>query len=290
MTRREILNTKINENVRKGLEFEFSEYLFCFGKTLLGRDIPAFKVGDGKKYAMYVGAHHALEYPTENILYAMLYDLTKNPEAKDFYGMNRDILLQKFTFFLIPALNLDGIALVMGEALGNVLYDRQLRMSGGDFSCWQANARGVDLNHNYDAGFFEYKAIERERGIVPGPSLYSGEYPESEPESSAVANFYRALAPKLVVSLHSQGEEIFYSPKNAKTKRFAERFAKYSGYLVKTPEGTAAYGGLSDYTGALGTPSLTLEIGRGKNPIKISHLGEIYSRIRRPLLLAPTMF
>ena len=29
-----------------------------------------------------------------------------------------------------------------------------------DFSHWQANARGVDLNHNYDSGFYEYKKIE----------------------------------------------------------------------------------------------------------------------------------
>ena len=60
---------------------------------------------------------------------------------------------------------------------------RRRAVPDGDFTHWQANARGVDLNHNYDAGFLEYKQIEAEQGILGGgPTRYSGECPESEPE------------------------------------------------------------------------------------------------------------
>ena len=43
-------------------------------------------------------------------------------------------------------------------------------MNGGseDFTRWQANVRGVDLNHNYDAGFDAYKQLEPSLGITGG--------------------------------------------------------------------------------------------------------------------------
>ena len=60
------------------------------------------------------------------------------------------------TIFVIPMLNPDGVEYqIHGIEDGNPLFDRVLQMNGGsrDFSHWQANARGIDLNHNYDAGF-----------------------------------------------------------------------------------------------------------------------------------------
>ena len=162
-------------------------------------------------------------------------------------------------------------------------------MSGGDFSMWQANARGVDLNHNYDSGFLEYKRLEREEGIGAGPSLYSGEYPESEPETRGTANLIRTLSPAAVISLHTQGEEIYYQPKDRKMARRAERLAGLCGYSVGTPAGTAAYGGLCDYTGSLGIPSFTLELGKGVNPLSESDVPAIFARVGEALALLPTL-
>ena len=202
-------------------------------------------------------------------------------------GINKRFLLQKFTFYVIPALNIDGIAIAQGEGRDNVLSERQRKICDGDFSLWQANARGVDLNHNYNAGFFEYKAIERDEGIYSAPSKYSGEYPESEPECSAVANLLRIITPSLVLSLHTQGGEVYYSPKDNRVLRLAESFAKMVGYRTAVPEGSAKYGGLCDYSGALGIPSLTAELGIGKNPLPISHAEPIFSRVRGGLFCLP---
>jgi g-D-glutamyl-meso-diaminopimelate peptidase len=162
-------------------------------------------------------------------------------------------------------------------------------MSGGDFSTWQANARGVDLNHNYDAGFEEYKRIEKEMGIVPGPSLFSGESPESEPEVRGVANLVRTLVPYAVVSLHTQGEEIYAYPRTKRQDRVAERLAELTGYKVAVADGTAGYGGLCDYTGALGIPSFTLELGRGTNPLSETELIKIFPRVADAIAILPTL-
>ena len=259
------------------------------GKSILSRPLDAYLIGGGVKYVLLTGAHHSLESITANILY-MLTDMLMNPTLiKTLYGVDCKLLLSKFRFIIVPCVNPDGIEIRYHGADGTPLSDRLMRMSGGDFSTWQANARGVDLNHNYDFRFGEYKLLERERGIVPGATLYSGEYPESEPETKGIATLVRTLAPSLVVSLHSQGEEIYPSPDTPKIRRFAERISQLIGYRIATPDGTAAYSGLCDYTSSLGIPSFTLEVGKGTNPLPESAAKDILLRIGRALVTLPTL-
>ena len=265
-------------------------YSTVIGRSILGRDIECYKIGRGSRCALYLGAHHALESISTNILYLFAYLLLFG--LSGFAAVNRvDIhrLLDMYTYYVVPAVNPDGIEMRLHGASGSPLCERIMRMSGGRLDSWQANARGTDLNHNYAAGFFEYKKIERERGISPGASLYSGEYPESEPESRAVANLVRVLEPKIVLSLHSQGEEIYFGPRtDGRAERGALRLSGLTGYTPSLPEGTALYGGLCDYTAALGIPSYTLEIGRGRNPLPESDIPRIFERLARALVLAPT--
>ena len=178
MTKTELLSEKITEKSREKIGRFFDGLgvrRTSLGRTLLSRDIDMYRVGDSGRAVLYVGAHHALEAITENVLYAMLYDIALSHPSKNIKGINLGFLLQKFTFYIVPALNLDGIAIANGEGRDNILCERQRKICGGNFAVWQANARGVDLNHNYSAGFFEYKKKEREAGIYAAPSKYSGE-------------------------------------------------------------------------------------------------------------------
>lgn len=258
-------------------------------RSILQRPIEAYFIGEGKKYIAIFAAHHALESITTNIAF-LLIDLILQKSAQ---GRIKDIdcklLLSKYCFLVVPCVNPDGVELRFHGASDSILKDRQIRMSGGNFTDWQSNARGVDLNHNYDFRFIEYKRIEREEGIASGPTLYSGEYPESEPETRGVSNLIRALMPYAVVSLHTQGEEIFYQPKGRKMQRRGERMVSLLGYTLTEPEGTASYGGLCDYTGSIGIPSFTLELGKGQNPLPESDIPSIFSRIGDALMLLPTL-
>ena len=90
------------------------------------------------------------------------------------------------------------------------------------------------------------------------------------------------------MSLHSQGEEIFIKPENAYTKRVGERIASSVGYKISKADGFAAFGGLSDYAGdALGIPSFTVELGKGKNPLSESTLPRICDAVRKILVFLP---
>ena len=159
----------------------------------------------------------------------------------------------------------------------------------------QANANGVDLNHNYDAGFEEYKKIEKELGITgPAPTRYSGEHPESEPETQAICSFIRTLEPiKYLFTFHTQGEEIYsgyngYEPKNS--RRTAEALCRYSGYTHTLPEKAASYGGLKDwYVKEFDLPAYTIECGKGENPLPLTDLGNIYITLRKMLFHTLTL-
>lgn len=258
-------------------------------RSILSRPIDAYFIGEGQRYIFILAAHHALETITTNIAFLLADMLMDRSNGKSINGIDCKLLLSKYCFLILPCVNPDGVEMRFFGASDSVLRDRQLRMSGGDFSDWQANARGVDLNHNYDAGFVVYKQLEKEMEISPGPRLYSGEYPESEPETRGVANLVRTLMPSMVVSLHTQGEEIYYQPKDRKMVRRADRLASLTGYSVTEPEGTAAYGGLSDYTGSIGIPSFTLELGKGTNPLPEEAIPSIFGRVGEALAILPTI-
>jgi g-D-glutamyl-meso-diaminopimelate peptidase len=268
------------------------------GKSILGRPIPCAVFGEGAEPILYVGAHHGMEHITAGLLLRFLSEiLTAAARDETVEGVRAAYLLRTRRYYVVPMLNPDGVELAMhGASPSSPLYGRQLRMNGGsgDFSHWQANARGVDLNHNYDAGFSAYKRIEQELGIEGGgPTRYSGEYPESEPETAALAGLVRTVMPRLILTLHTQGEEIYYTSGGYSLPRqrsVARAMARLSGYRAAEPEGPAAYGGLTDWAiAALGIPSYTIECGKGENPLPYSSLSDIYFAVKPILFCAPIL-
>ena len=139
------------------------------GESILGKGIPMITLGHGKKELLYVGAHHGMEWITSLLLTRFLNDFREiNSRQKSIYGLLPEQLCNRYTIYVIPMLNPDGVEYqIHGVEKSNPLYDRILQMNGGsaDFSHWQANARGVDLNHNYDAGFAEYKQLALENQV-----------------------------------------------------------------------------------------------------------------------------
>ncbi len=282
---------------------EFSErYPFMsvssIGESIMGRSIPIITLGNGKKSVLYVGAHHGMEWITSVLLlrfineYCELYK--KNSRI---YTYTLNYIFSTRTIYIIPMLNPDGVDYqINGVSEDNVLYGRLLKMNGNsaDFSHWQANARGVDLNHNYNCGFAEYKQLEAEQGIGEGaPTRFSGNMPESEPEAASLCNFLRFNDDiRAVLSFHTQGEEIYYTSGDKiapRSKTMAAALSRMSGYLLSKPEGAAAYGGLTDwFIAEFNKPSFTVECGKGENPLPLGDYFKIYTDIREMLFMAPT--
>ncbi len=263
--------------------------------SVLGKPIPLLRLGHGQKYLLYVGAHHGTEWLTSLLLLYFMDDLCDcRRTGRSAEGMSVEYLFRTRTLVFVPMLNPDGVDLsLLGQSAGGILADRQLKMNGGsvDFSRWQANARGVDLNHNYAAGFVDYKQLEREMGIGGGaPTRFSGESWESEPESGALAAYIRTLLPHAVYTFHTQGEEIYCGGDEGHIRSMARTLSGLCGYTLACPQGAAAYGGLTDWVvKELGIPAFTFECGRGENPLPPQDALMIYGRLRRMLFYSTVL-
>ena len=270
------------------------------GKSILGKEIPILTLGCGKKKAIYVGAHHGMEWITSNLLLRFVNEFCELYQANcTVYHRALKSIWEYYSIHIIPMLNPDGVDYALhGVDPGNPLYHRVIGMNGGsdDFSHWQANARGVDLNHNYDSGFASYKQLEIKENIPCGaPTRFCGQEPESEPEVRALCNYIRFHEPiKLVLTLHTQGEELYWKSRG-KTVAGSEfpvrKFASLCGYSVSEAEGLASFGGLTDWCiEKCQIPAVTVECGKGVNPLPISDFFPIYARLRQALFVAPTLF
>ena len=269
------------------------------GTSVLGRGIPMVSMGGQRgscKSVLYVGAHHGMEHITTGVLLKFINDYCEiAKEGGHAYNVAVGRLLRSRTIHVIPQLNVDGVDLQINGADRSILRDRLISMNGGeDFSHWQANARGVDLNHNYDAGFYEYKKLEAELGIKNGDTKFSGEAPESEPETASLSSLLRYSDEiRGVLTLHSQGEEIYASSGGESLYGMAaaaKLMSSMTGYKIAEPEGTAAYGGLTDWCiKKLRRPSFTIECGKGENPLPYTELDDIYGKLRELLFTFPLL-
>jgi len=269
------------------------------GKSVLGNDLFLIKFGDGPKKIHINASHHALEWITSVFVMKFIESISNAYiNNEDIDGYNIENIFNTHTFYIVPMVNPDGVDLVTEGLQPNNPYHNDLIMwnkTGRPFSeVWQANIRGVDLNHNYDAAWKESKNSEKALGITgPGPTRYSGEYPFSEPETQAMRDLTQNEDFYLALAYHTQGEVIYWNFMNLATQRdqdIGDILAKASGYTLDTATGVASYAGYKDwFIKDFRKPGYTVEAGKGKNPLPITQLPRIYEDNMRLILAATTV-
>ncbi|MEX2461877.1 MAG: M14 family metallocarboxypeptidase [Paenibacillaceae bacterium] len=261
------------------------------GHSVMGKEILAIKLGQGKREIHYNAAIHANEWITAVLLIKFIAECVRSiNEENGFYkGYDLLALLQQTTVWFVPLLNPDGVELVLeGIMEGHPLKKQLLEWNyhSTDFSNWKANIHGVDLNDQFPAHWEEERL--RRNVSKPGPMNYSGGAPLCEPEASAIANFTLKHSFALALSLHTQGEEIYwnyrgYEPMNA--WEIADKFAEGSGYhAVYLTDSDAGY--KDWFIQQFHRPGFTVEAGYGKNPLPIEQLEDMYEKVSKIFLLA----
>lgn len=268
------------------------------GRSVLGRTLYTLRLGTGPNFVSFNAAHHALEWITSPLLMKFAENfLRAYARGEMLGGFNPRNIWNESSIFLVPMVNPDGVDLVLnGLQPDNPNYRNLLRWNGGnpDFAQdWQANNRGVDLNHNYNAGWRLSKDAEEQYGITgPGPTRYSGPYPVSEPETQSMVRFTRSRDFRLVIAFHTQGRVIYWNfmdmaPDGA--EEIGRKMAELSGYTLGQTSGIASYAGYKDwFIQDFRRPGYTVEVGLGKNPLPISQFDEIYRENEGLLLYAAT--
>ena len=206
------------------------------GYSFLGRSIYAFHVGEnyGKQF-IAVYAVHAREFITARLALKHIKEGVKGGG------------------WIIPLLNPDGVAICETRD-----------------PLWKANARGVDLNCNFDADWGTGRLNTRTRGS----ENCIGDCPLSESETSALARFTLRVRPAVTLSFHTKGGEIYWEYGGAGDERGARIIADYTGYVPKKITGSA--GGYKDWCiQKLRIPAYTIECGDDNLTHPIERLRDI---------------
>ncbi len=264
------------------------------GESIDGRQLYHITIGTGPNHVIYNASHHANEWITSPLLMKWLENFLEVYVRKgSIRGYSTDDIWNKATIHIVPMVNPDGIDLVINGANEYAKNKEQLiawNFDSDNFNDWKANIRGVDLNRNYNAGWEEYKELEGEFGVTgPGPYLYAGTAPESEPESYAMANLTRSITTRLVLAYHTQGQVIFWQFKDLQPEVsiiIGDAFARASGYELASETLSQSLAGYKDwYIQDFRKPGYTIEVGLGENPLPIDQFDMIYENNEELLLL-----
>lgn len=285
-----------DENTRNTLHSLITDSYFfvnveTIGKSVLGRPIECYTIGNKNKKVLFCGAFHGMEWITSLVLYRFIINICDS--IINHKTIQNEKLWKYFTnasLAIIPCVNPDGVEICINGSKSSKNFESYIDyISTGNTSGWQANTMGVDINHNFNADWYNLKNKEIAMGITsPRASRYGGVYPESEPETITLTRFCRENEILSATAFHTQGEEIYWSfGENTPTvsKAIAEKMAELSTYTLSQPESIATGGGFKDWLiDKLHIPSFTVELGKGKNPLSISQLEPIYNKVEKMLI------
>lgn len=244
------------------------------GKTYLKNNIYVINKEFNKnfKWVIITGGIHARENLTCDLICLFLNKLKR-------------IKKLNYNISFIPLLNPDG-ADICSNGINNLNkknQDELLKINdrNNDFSLFKSNARGVDLNNNFDANF-DKKFTNKTK---PSSQGYYGKKSFSEKETIAIKKWTEKLKPFLTLSYHLKGEEIyfdFFQDEKRMDRDFliAKNFAKSTGYKIKSTQDNSS-GGYKDWcVQKLKIPALTIEVGSDEfsHPFPKSELRNIYEK------------
>ena len=259
------------------------------GFSILGKQLPIIRLGRGEKEVFYSASFHANEWITSVILMKFIEDYCiAYTNKSNLFGYNVRNLFSTVSIYIMPMVNPDGVNLVTGAYSINSSIYRSFQNISNNYpnipfpNGWKANFKGVDLNLQFPAGWEQARRIKYSQGFTsPAPRDFVGYGPLTEPESLAIYNFTLSHNFRLVISYHTQGQEIYWNFQNINPPRgfaICTRFANASGYTLSNVPFNSSFAGYKDwFIQDYNRPGYTIEAGIGQNPLPISQFNEIYN-------------
>ena len=266
------------------------------GNSVMGKQLSVIRIGEGSRQVFYNASFHANEWITTPVLLKFAEDYAEAfSMGSRIGGVRASWLYYGFCLSLLPLVNPDGVDLVNG-VLDDPDYLEQAVQISARYPAipfpqgWKANIEGTDLNLQFPAGWENAKKIKYQQGYrTPAPRDYVGPAPLTAPESHAVYAYTRQNQFSLILAYHTQGEVIYwkyldYEPKES--YRIARYFGEVSGYTVEQTPAASGYAGYKDwFIQEFHRPGFTVELGKGRNPLPLTDLPDIYHRVREMLML-----
>lgn len=272
--------------------------------TYDGRKIYQVILGNknAKNKIMVQSSIHAREYMTTLLTMKQIEFYCKNYYSGMYENQYFNEIFQDVAFYIVPMSNPDGVTISQFGALGiknKNLQEKVISICKKNghgkksyYEKWKANARGVDLNLNFN----QYWDILRINESQPSGYGYKGKKPVSEIETKTLVNMFYDVKPVATISYHATGSIIFwdYGQKGKLRKEsfeFASRVKSLTSYNFV--QGFSKYNanGFSDWVSISNkTPAITIEIGRKACPLDIKEFPSIWSKNKLMYVSSAKMF
>lgn len=268
------------EDMTKDLHALIKKYpgktgLESIGKSYDSREIWCLRIGSSGASRKLVidAAIHAREWLNTQVIMRQAEEILRDYQEYRKRFANTCI-------YIIPMDNPDGVSI--SQYGFDAIRNKKLRMKCekiGHSDIWKANARGVNLNNNFPAGFIKMKKKK------PHYMNYFGKKAGSEKETKALMKFINEVKPEAVLNLHSMGN-VLYWDFNVEGKlyeqlnEFAAKVASFNKYaLMPKSSSTDAAGGFADWlVYKKEIISITVETGSVRCPLPHSQFKLIYKR------------
>ena len=264
------------------------------GRTADGRRLYEATVGNPNAavHVLITAGIHAREYITCNLAMKQLEYLLAYYEDGCFDGKSLAQWFGEVCVHFVPMVNPDGVTLSQSgvdalsssylRALVTDTYNREFDAGKTALFMdqytvlWKANARGVNLNGNFDA---LTDKVPRTTGL-PSSDAYYGKT-ASESETVALQRLIDRTHFQAIINYHATGSVLYWdfteNPLREHCRDLANNIKAITGYPLMTSGdegGTAAA-----YAGTRKKPStsLTIEVGRSPAPVNIGEMPVIWS-------------
>lgn len=262
----------------RGLVHKYSGKLsyYSLGKTYDNRDIWCLRIGNASasKKLVLDAAIHAREWLNTQVLMRHTEQILR--DYSDYSNRFRNVCV-----YIIPMDNPDGVSISQSgyQAIRNENLRKKVKKIG-HFSRWKNNARGVNINNNFPAGFKKSKKAKKADWV-----FYSGKKAGSEKETQALMRFIEKTKPQAVINLHSTGSIIYWdfnveSGLHEKLYNLAGKVNSFNKYrMMPKSSSTNKAGGFADWlVYEKGIPSITVETGSVPCPLPHSQYKKIYNK------------
>lgn len=122
------------------------------GNSVMNKDIPYIKIGNGKKQVFYSASIHANEWITTPVLMKFIENLALAYTNDTYiYGYLARNILSENSIYIVPMCNPDGVDLVTGNIDKNLEYYKNAQKLAENYpnidfpSGWKANIEGESL-------------------------------------------------------------------------------------------------------------------------------------------------
>ena len=271
------------------------------GNTKDGRAIYDAVIGNpnGASHFIVVYSQHGSEHiNTQLAMRQIEYVLTTWTNGGSYGDKTFSDIFSNVCFHVIPMANPDGVTIAQlgvdglrteaARTVVNMCYelDKEHGKVYGSFEDYEkkfkANANGVDLNKNFNAG---WKEMDNNVNY-PSTDGYKGEGAVSEEETQAIVSLAETYPISAVIGIHSPGDRIIWNYgaegevlSAGKTLAETLHALTWYGMAEESHYTNRVAGGMAEYfVSERNLPALSIMTGGGTLPVSMSYFADIFGR------------